>query len=451
MDEDAATTEGTGSPRRGTATAFHQAGGTQDWRVMGSGAAAWFAAPSHAAGAELAVRAAELAGARALDTSIRSSGVQVRLPLDPADNGLTPAHVDLARAVSASARELGLQPDPAVLQDVYLTVDTMDKAAVRPFWEAALGYLPVGEEDLTDPLHRHPSIWFQEQDIPRPLRNRVHLDSVAPHEVATATLETLRRHASSVGEHGYYATVADADGNEVDILPLPTGADRWEGPGTEDWRLVFSAIACYPVGSDTQFVPAVAALADEAGLPLGIDQRRTATGGNLVVLDSGKDRWEMVEGYEALAARVQQTARGMGLTADVVAPRFVQIGIDAVDIPAVRAFWRAALGYQEDPREGITDIVDPRRLNVPLFLQRLDSEDQPRRAQRNRIHVDLFVPHDQLQARLQAVLAAGGTVVRDAGPVSWTVADSEGNEIDLITADGPESAHGAATSRNGSR
>lgn len=438
MSESENTSTGKGPRRRLTARQFQEAGGTEDWRVLGVGAAAWFTGVSHAAGAGLAVRATELAGAGALEASIRATGVQVRLPLGASDSGLTSVHVDLARAVSAAARQLGLEAEPAVLQDLQLTMDTMDQAAIQPFWEAALGYEQVGEEDLLDPLHRHPPIWFQHQDGPRPLRNRVHLDSVAAQEVATATLKTLRKRASSVGEHGYYATVADAEGNEVDLLPLPEGADRWEGSATEDWRLVFSAIACYPVGSDTRLVPAAAALADEAGLPLGVDLRRTTDGQGMVVLDSGKDRWEMDKGYQALAARVQEAARGMSLSADVSVPRFVQIGIDAVDIPAVRAFWCAALGYQKDPRAGITDIVDPRGLSVPLFLQDLDAADQDRRAQRNRIHVDLFLPHDQLQPRLEAALAAGGTVVRDAGPIWWTLADPEGNEIDLTTATGRE-------------
>lgn len=449
MSEMQATPASTGPSQRLTARQFQEAGGTEDWRALGIGVAAWFAATSHAAGAQLAVRAAEIAGTHALEASIRSSGVHLRLPLGPTDGGLAAAHVDVARAVSGAAQELELEAEPSVLQDLQLTMDTRDQAAVQSFWEVALGYSAVGEEDLLDPLHRHPPIWFQDQDTPRPLRNRVHLDSVTPQEVATAALATLRERSSSVGEHGYYATVADAEGNEVDILPLPEGADRWEGQDTEDWRLVFSAMACYPLGaaqqgpghwtgSTARLVSTVAALADEAGLPLGIDVRRTASGQALVVLDSGKDRWEMDEGYEVLAARAQQAARAMGLSADVMAPRFVQIGIDAVDIPAVRAFWRVALGYQEDQRAGITDIVDPRGLNVPLFLQDLDAEDQARRAQRNRIHVDLFLPHDQLQARLEAVLSAGGTVIRDGGPIWWTVADPEGNEIDLTTAVGRE-------------
>ncbi|MCK0112690.1 hypothetical protein MWU75_11115 [Ornithinimicrobium sp. F0845] len=448
-----ATSENATPTQRMTAKQFQEAGGTEDWRVLGAGAAAWFSASSHAAGAELAARAADLAADRdgpvaaavtavpvPVEASVRSQGVQVCLPLGPADDGLTAAHVDLARAVSTAAARLGLTADPAVLQDLQLAMDTQDQGAVLPFWESALGYDPVGDEDLMDALHRHPPIWFQEQDAARPLRNRIHLDSVMPQEVAVATMETLGERGGTVHNNGYYATVADAEGNEVDILPLPEGSDRWDQPGTEDWRLVFSAMACYPVASAEQaseLVRAVAALADEAGLALGIDVRSRA-GQSLVVLDSGKDRWEMEDGYEPLAARVQEAARSLGLSADLRAPRFVQVGFDAVDIPAVREFWRAALGYQEDPREGISDIVDPRQLNVPVFVQDLDADDEARRAQRNRIHVDLFLPHDQLEGRLAAAVAAGGTVVRDAAPIYWTVADPEGNEIDLTTSYGRE-------------
>ena len=424
-----------------TAKGFQDSEGVADWRVLGAGAAAWFGSTSHSAGAALAARVAEAAGGLAVDVSIRSQGVQVRLPLGPTDRGFSDAHAAAARAVSAAAAQLALTADPAVLQDLQLAMDTMDQAAVQSFWEAALGYEAVGDEDVVDPLHRHPPIWFQDQDVPRPLRNRIHLDSVMSQEAAVATVETLGGRGGTVHNNGYYATVADAEGNEVDVLPLPEGADRWESPGTEDWRLVFSAMACYPVGSAEQAVDlarAVAALADEAGLALSIDVRRTSDGQIVVVLDSGKDRWEMEDAYEPLAARVQDAARGLGLTADVTAPRFVQIGLDAVDIPAVREFWRVVLGYQEDPRESITDIVDPRQLNVPVFVQNLDADDDARRAQRNRIHVDLFLPHDQLKGRLEAAVAAGGTVIRDASPIYWTITDPEGNEIDLTTSYGCE-------------
>ncbi|HEY9377304.1 MAG TPA: VOC family protein, partial [Jiangellaceae bacterium] len=120
--------------------------------------------------------------------------------------------------------------------------------------------------------------------------------------------------------------------------------------------------------------------------------------------------WEDGEGsatnrFLDLAGGIQTTARDLGLSADLTRPRFVQLGIDAVDVPAVRAFWASVLGYQHDLRTFLTDIYDPRRLNPVLFFQPMDASDTDRRQHRNRIHVDLFVPHDHAQARIDAAVA----------------------------------------------
>ena len=57
-----------------------------------------------------------------------------------------------------------------------------------------------------------------------------------------------------------------------------------------------------------------------------------------------------------------------------------------------------------------------------------------RHAERNRIHVDVFVPHDQAEERVAAALAAGGRLVSDEhAPAWWTLADAEGNEADVAT------------------
>ena len=59
--------------------------------------------------------------------------------------------------------------------------------------------------------------------------------------------------------------------------------------------------------------------------------------------------------------------------------------------------------------------------------------DAPR-PQRNRVHIDISVPHDQAQARLEAALAAGGRLLSDAeAPAFWVLADPEGNEACITT------------------
>lgn len=99
----------------------------------------------------------------------------------------------------------------------------------------------------------------------------------------------------------------------------------------------------------------------------------------------------------------------------------------------MRSFWASLLGYDHDPRASVTDIYDPRRLGPVLFFQQMDASDAERRRHRNRIHVDLHVPHDHARARVEAALAAGGRVVGETAPGRRTLADPEGNEVDLVT------------------
>ena len=59
--------------------------------------------------------------------------------------------------------------------------------------------------------------------------------------------------------------------------------------------------------------------------------------------------------------------------------------------------------------------------------------DAPR-PQRNRIHVDVTVPHDVAADRIAAALAAGGTLLSDDhAPAYWVLADPEGNEACIST------------------
>lgn len=392
------------------------------WRVLDGVAQAWFEAPSHTAGAALVERVAGLSGRSEFpDVDLRPTGARMRL------TGRGEPEVRRASAISAAARELGLTPDPSVLQVAGLAVDSSDPTGLMPFWRTVMAYRQGDETRLTDPLRRDPTIQFHQDDDPRPLRNRLHVDVGRPPEAVASAVAELRQTPS--GPYGLM--VSDVAGNEVDLVP---GGPMSDASETADWRAPFAAMVFYMTEAPEQasaLVTAVAGLADGAGIPLLIDVRPDG-----VTIDSGKDLWEGPDGplpaFTDLAAGIQTAARSLGLAADPARPRFVQLGLDVVDLPAARAFWTSALGYRTDPRVGVADIYDPRRLNPVLFFQGMDSSDEARRRQRDRIRVVLNVPHDQLQHRIATAIAAGGKVV-DTNAGRTRLSDPEGNELDLVT------------------
>ncbi|MER7247868.1 VOC family protein [Kribbella sp. NPDC000426] len=379
-----------------------------DWRVLGGVLSAWFDAPSASAGAVLVERLGPLP-----DVDLRPDGVRLRLRSGQAE---------VAAAISRTARELGLTADPTVLQEVHLAFEATDPAAVTTFWRTAFGYeeTPTG---LQDPLDRDPAVEVRPLADPRPLRNRIHVDVVRPSDAVDAV-------RTAIGQEPYGAwgvALADPEGNEVDLVP----GDQLS-PEAADWWTNFGAMAFYPTTSPkqaTSLVSAVAKLADEASIPLQVDLRPAG-----VLIDGSKDQWEddLPNGGAAfveLAKRIQDVAHDLGLAADAQPLRFVQFGIDAVDADALSRFWRTVLGYQPDPRAQVSDTYDPRRLNPVLFFQQLDANDE-RTKQRNRIHLQLVVPEDQVQARVEAALAAGGRVL-DQTPQRCLLSDPEGNELDI--------------------
>jgi 4a-hydroxytetrahydrobiopterin dehydratase len=114
------------------------------------------------------------------------------------------------------------------------------------------------------------------------------------------------------------------------------------------------------------------------------------------------------------------------------AVQVLEIGIDTLDAAAIRPFWRAVLGYADEPgRSGPWDgLIDPLGQGPAVWFQRMDAP----RPQRNRIHFDVSVPHDEAASRIQAALAAGGTLINDTeAPAFWVLADPDGNEACVTT------------------
>ena len=137
----------------------------------------------------------------------------------------------------------------------------------------------------------------------------------------------------------------------------------------------------------------------------------------------------------AVAIWTEHGPIGSPRSAQVRSAQVVELGIDALDAALIRPFWLAILGYvAESSSSGASDpIADPFRQGPTIWFQEMDAP----RPQRNRIHLDIAVPHDEVPARMAAAIAAGGTVVYDGNaPAFWVLADAEGNEACICSWEG---------------
>ena len=208
--------------------------------------------------------------------------------------------------------------------------------------------------------------------------------------------------------------------------------------GDLGWRLVLGVVrTSVPVDSLAAAAAAAGVVADAAGADAGEHVWCDVRADRLVVsVQSRAVGWvtpsdlDLVRGITAaLAERGLAPDPGVGQRAVQV----VEIGIDAIDIPAVRPFWKAVLGYVDElPTSGPEGpLVDPHGQGPSVWFQQMDAP----RPQRNRIHFDVAVPHDEAADRIAATLAAGGRLLSDEeAPAFWVLADAEGNELCICTA-----------------
>jgi 4a-hydroxytetrahydrobiopterin dehydratase len=209
-----------------TSTQVSESAGLEDWRVLLRTLQASFSTGSMAKGIEFAARvgvAADEANHHP-DLTITYPRVHVLLTTHDA-GGLTTRDVDLARTISAIAAELGISAKPAVITQLEIAIDALDIPAVKPFWEAVLGYKPRQDDDSVDPYGRAPDFWFQQMDAPRPQRNRIHIDVTVPHDVAE------QRIAAALAAGG--TLVSDKDAPAFWVLADPEGNEAcictWQG------------------------------------------------------------------------------------------------------------------------------------------------------------------------------------------------------------------------------
>jgi 4a-hydroxytetrahydrobiopterin dehydratase len=205
------------------------------------------------------------------------------------------------------------------------------------------------------------------------------------------------------------------------------------------WRYV---LAVFVTSVRVDSLPRSAALAATIGDTIGADAdehlRFDVRPDRLVIAVQTRRSARLTHRDIELARRISDlvASDGLSTTPEVGAPgrsvQLVEIGIDALDIPKIRPFWKAVMGYgDEADRTGPEDaLIDPQWQSPAIWFQQMDAP----RPQRNRIHFDISVPHDEAERRVAAALAAGGTLVSDRrAPAFWVLADPEGNEACVTT------------------
>ena len=129
-----------------------------------------------------------------------------------------------------------------------------------------------------------------------------------------------------------------------------------------------------------------------------------------------------------LARRVAELAAAAGLRTESGGVTRLELGLDSPDGAAVLPFWGAVLGMADEAGRG-DELVDPAGALPTVWFQ-ASGADEPRQ----RWHPDLWVDPAEVQPRIEAAVAAGGTLVDDrAAPAFWVLADSQGNRVCLCT------------------
>ena len=206
-----------------------------------------------------------------------------------------------------------------------------------------------------------------------------------------------------------------------------------EADGTQDWPVLSDgATACFRTGSladAARFVQAIAELPGATEHPPDIDIR--AGGVTVRLLTTADDWWGMSRRDVELARRISAAATELGFSPDAQSVQSVDpIVIGAIDIEKVMPFWQALMGYEWRADSPAEDLVDPRRRGPGIWFEKIEGPATGR----NRMHIAVWVPYDQAEARVAAAVAAGGTVIFDKyAPAWWTLTDPEGNEADIST------------------
>jgi 4a-hydroxytetrahydrobiopterin dehydratase len=204
-----------------------------------------------------------------------------------------------------------------------------------------------------------------------------------------------------------------------------------EAEGLSDWRLLFSALhARFRTRSFATGLELVNRIGEEAEAMNhhpDLDLRYPHLNVRLTSHDSGGVTARDIR----LARKISEFAASANVAADPSAVSVLELALDSEDYRAIKPFWRAVLALRDSRAE--EELVDPDGALPTLWFQETDAHEPPRQ----RFHVDVRVPPEVARERIDAALAAGGTLVsEERAPSFWVLADAQGNKACVTTGEG---------------
>jgi 4a-hydroxytetrahydrobiopterin dehydratase len=131
-----------------------------------------------------------------------------------------------------------------------------------------------------------------------------------------------------------------------------------------------------------------------------------------------------------LARAVSSIAAAAGVRLDASGVSRLELALDTPARESIVPFWAAVLASEHLSGPDFGDELRDPAAGLPTVWFQESGSEEPRQ----RWHLDLWVDPAQVQPRIDAALAAGGTLVSDEeAPSFWVLADPEGNRACLCT------------------
>lgn len=206
---------------------------------------------------------------------------------------------------------------------------------------------------------------------------------------------------------------------------LLTGDQVRAMDGLDDWRPMYDAIeARFRTGdfaSGLEFVNLIGAAAEAAGHHPDVALVYSHVHVALTSHDVGGKTQRDVD----LAREISAIAAELGVDAEPHAIQRMELGLDTWARDEIKPFWQAVLAMSDTAPDELTD----RNGDHPTIWFQNAARDTAQRW-----HIDLRVPPEVAEQRINAALAAGGIVVSsDAAPAFTVLADAHGNKICICT------------------